>query len=850
MTKSTVKTSTESSVDLAEAPIRVLHVDDDAAFLSSTSQILELCGVFQVDTALSIDEVMDKLKKKKYDAIVSDYQMPGKSGLDLLKELRASGNDIPFIIFTGKGREEIAMEALNRGADGYFNKMGDPETVYGELAHGLHQVVEKRKAEDALKESEAKYRSFFENAKDAAITLDLKGNITAINKAVEEYGFQRNEIIGKNMRNFVSRRYWPKLLKDIIQLSRRKTVEDKIEIETPMGKRAIEYRSAPITVEDKVVGIQGILKDVSEREKIEETLKESEENYRNIVELAPDSIMTFDRKGVITSCNEASMRLSGYSKDELLGKHFSKIGLLRVRDIPRYLKMLPSTIRGKIPKPFEVVYSRKDGSEAFGEVRMSLMKEENKIVGIQAIMRDITERKKAEEAIEDLARFPSENPNPVLRIAKDGLILYANAAAKSLLTEWKLEVGQSAPEEWSRKVSTSFVSGSSLLFEVEYLDRVFSFEVSPVTDGGYVNAYGRDITERKKSETALRESEERYRSLFESTREGIIITGSEGEILRMNEVAAVILGYDSPEELVRVSAVELYVDPEDRELMFREILEKGFVEHYELTIKKRDGSPIHIIGSNISPKDEEGNILQTEGFFIDITERKKTLRKLETLNEKLEVVGGLTRHDVNNKLATIRSNVYLAKQGLTSDHEALKYLREIESAVEQTTNIFDAARVYERLGTEKLDYIRVEDSVEEAYKQFSDMKVKVVNDFGGLRVLADSLLNRLFYNLIDNSLKHGKKVSKIRVYYEEAKDKLRLVYEDDGFGIPAKEKEKIFEQGYGKGSGIGLYLLMKMCEVYGWTIKETGKLDKGVRFIMTLPKVNADEGKIGYHIKK
>ena len=269
---------------------------------------------------------------------------------------------------------------MNLGADQYFNKVGDPETVYGELAHGIRQVVEKRRTEEALKESEAKYRSFFENAKDAAMTLDLRGNITAINKAVEEYGFQRNEIIGKNMRKFVSRRYWPKLLKDIVQLARGKTVESKIEIDTPRGKRAVEYSSAPITVGDNVVGIQSILKDVSEREKIEETLKESEEKYRSIVELAPDSIMTFDSKGVITSCNTASMRLSGYSKDELLGKHFSKIGVLRARDISRYLKMLPSTIRGKAPKPFEVVYRRKDGSQAFGEVRMSLMKEKNKML--------------------------------------------------------------------------------------------------------------------------------------------------------------------------------------------------------------------------------------------------------------------------------------------------------------------------------------------------------------------------------------------------------------------------------------------------------------------------------------
>jgi len=106
-------------------------------------------------------------------------------------------------------------------------------------------------------------------------------------------------------------------------------------------------------------------------------------------------------------------------------------------------------------------------------------------------------------------------------------------------------------------------------------------------------------------------------------------------------------------------------------------------------------------------------------------------------------------------------------------------------------------------------------------------------------LLADSLLRQLFYNLIDNSLKHGEKVSRIRVHYEEmGKGQLKLVYEDDGVGIPMAEKEKIFKEGYGKGTGYGLYLIKKISEVYGWNIRETGKKGKGAQFTITIPKEN------------
>ena len=151
MSGPTVETSKNVRVGLDETQIRVLNVDDDSDSLKITKKILELLGAFQVDTALSVEEAVKMMKKTKYDAVISDNRIIGKSGFDFLTDLRTSENNVPFVFFTGKRRETMAIEALNLGADGYFNKIGDPETVYDELAHNIRGAVERRKAEEVSK---------------------------------------------------------------------------------------------------------------------------------------------------------------------------------------------------------------------------------------------------------------------------------------------------------------------------------------------------------------------------------------------------------------------------------------------------------------------------------------------------------------------------------------------------------------------------------------------------------------------------------------------------------------------------------------------------------------------------
>ncbi|MCW3985143.1 MAG: PAS domain S-box protein, partial [Candidatus Bathyarchaeota archaeon] len=421
--------------------------------------------------------------------------------------------------------------------------------------------------------------------------------------------------------------YVPKEQHDVMRESLRKVFKtgkpDSFEVSSNIPKIGTIWFSAkvvPIKHDKEVPSVVIITTDITERKKAQVALHKSEERYRNIFELAPDAVAIMNMKGVVTSVNPTFLRLTGFSMEEIIGKHFTRLGTLRARDIPKYIKMIGSILRGKISSPIEFSYQRKDGTQRWGEAHLSMLEEKGKKVGLQAILRDITER-------------------------------------------------------------------------------------------------------------------------------------------------------------------------------------------------------------------------------------KKTREKLKVLNEKLGVVGKLTRHDARNKLSAVTMNVFLAKQKLAESHEALKHLDEIGLAVKQVEVIFNFASIYEKLGAEELVYIDVGKAFDEAVSLFSDLNgVEVTNDCRGLTVLADSLLRQLVYNLVDNSLKHGEKVSRIRVYYEQAgKDKLKLVYEDDGIGISKAEKEKIFKEGYGKGSGYGLYLIRKMCEVYGWTIRETGKHGKGAQFTVTMPKTG-NSGKEKYRI--
>ena len=183
--------------------MRILCVDDDPIVLDITKEFLSANG-FEVELANSATEALEMLDKSPYDALVSDFQMPMIDGIELLKHLRSRLNTIPFILFTGRGREELAIEALNCGADHYLQKGGEPRVQFAELAHLLQRAVERHVAEAQLGESREKFRALVECIGDWRWETDPAGVYTYCSPQVYDViGYQPNEMIGKSFSEFM-----------------------------------------------------------------------------------------------------------------------------------------------------------------------------------------------------------------------------------------------------------------------------------------------------------------------------------------------------------------------------------------------------------------------------------------------------------------------------------------------------------------------------------------------------------------------------------------------------------------------------------------------------------------------
>ena len=243
----------------------------------------------------------------------------------------------------------------------------------------------------------------------------------------------------------------------------------------------------------------------------EEALRESEERYRTLVETAPDSIFAVSLDGALVSLNPAFETLTGWPREEYLGKPFAL--LLHPDNLTAAMELFQRILQGETLPPLEWRIRHKSGDYTSVEVTTTPQLEQRQVVGLMGIARDLTERKQAEKEIQSLAQFPFENPYPVLRIARNGALLYVNPAGLIQLPGWNLQKGETAPVMLREIVSRLLSTGSAQGVDLEHGDRVYSFVCAPVVNASYVNLYGLDVTERKRAENRIQDQLRRLAAL-------------------------------------------------------------------------------------------------------------------------------------------------------------------------------------------------------------------------------------------------------------------------------------------------------------------------------------------------
>lgn len=291
--------------------------------------------------------------------------------------------------------QNAVQEAKLKGEHRFFWIKTYP-SIHG-LTVFLRDITERKQSEKSLKESEEKYRELFENSNDGIFLHDLDGTLLDVNQeTLDLFGYTKTEFLSLGISDLYPQEEVKKSKWAFGTINKNGFVKFEIDFRKKTGKIfPVELSASLFELEGKQI-IQSIARDITVRKKTEEELQASEKKYREIVELSPDMIMTIDLKGRIASCNEIVKETTGFSREEIAGRHITKLPFVRAKDSLRYLKIFTSILKGKVPAPFEAEYKHRDGSNRIAEIRASLMKINKKIVGIQAIGTDITDRKKAD----------------------------------------------------------------------------------------------------------------------------------------------------------------------------------------------------------------------------------------------------------------------------------------------------------------------------------------------------------------------------------------------------------------------------------------------------------------------
>ncbi|MDP2901345.1 MAG: PAS domain S-box protein [Candidatus Bathyarchaeota archaeon] len=374
-------------------------MDDEEYQLETVKTFMgQLDSSLQIEAVSTAQEALQRLDEKNFDCVVTDFKIPGISGLDLSRKIREKSS-IPIILYTGQGSEEVAEKAFAIGIDDYIRKEIEP-SHYQLLSKRIRDVVEKKRMENL-------YLSVVEDTRDA-LSISVGTTLVYANQALADLVGVKSplELIGKDATQWIAPEM--RLQAKVLSLKRAKndivSRSHEYDLLRGDGRRIRVETSASFIDFNGGKATLSFTRDITERKEMDEARRKSEEKFRSLVNLAPDGIITLNMRGVITFVNPSFLKLTGYSKEEIIGKSFLNVSTLRPTDMASNLKLFTNILRGQPMQPIEFQWVRKGGSTCWGEAHLSVIKisgEKRELIGV---VRDITERRRLMEELQSYSK--------------------------------------------------------------------------------------------------------------------------------------------------------------------------------------------------------------------------------------------------------------------------------------------------------------------------------------------------------------------------------------------------------------------------------------------------------------
>ena len=715
--------------------------------------------------------------------------MPGINGIEFLKQVRAMDKTIPFILFTGKGREEIAIEAFENGADGYIQKGGEPKSQFAVLINKMNMVVSRRQSKQQLIISNQLYAVLSASNKTIVRIHDKKELLKEICRIVVDTGgftmawagianpkthciepvatsghvdkYLDNVIIstdnvpeGRGPTGTAFRTKTICVCNDIehdpIMAPWRKDALDRgyysvaafpFALDTSNAGVITFYSSEPGFFNDRIIRLlEEQAEDITfglvnlDHEELRTTAKRdletSDLQYRRLFESARDAILILDGDtGEISDANAFVLDMLGYPLEYCIGKHLWELGFIADKSLAK---------------------------NAFDELKTK------------------------------------------------GYIRYDNLPLKT---------------KQDRELSVEFTCNAFLVAN----KKVFQCNI-------------RNITQRKAFLDALQASETRYRRLFETAQDGILILNAEsGEIIDANKFILEMLGfpfeYFVGKHLWEIGFIK---DKSFAQEAFAALKKNSYVRYEDIPLETKDGQSIDVeFVSNVYPVNHH-QIIQCN--IRNITDRKRAEDALALASKKLNLLSSITRHDINNQLLSLSAYQELSKEVLNDPTAISGYIAKEECITATIGRQIAFTKEYEDLGVRTPVWQRLSEIIRLAESEIADNTIALEIPDDRLEIYADSLLIKVFFNLFDNSRQHGGGVTRITISHHICGAGLIVAVADNGKGISAEDKPHVFERGFGKGSGLGLFLTREILSITGISISETGVPGTGACFEIAVPE--------------